>query len=363
MPFFRSRVYNPRAYRRRNRAAGRIGRAWRRRRKKKSTTYRSKRSKTSNIRLGKNPRRLTLAKRVKRLEISAKKHYDYMLTRVNGVPIAPLGAVNGTFTNESFSQMLAIQPYNGDGTIPPVSGSTRGSERNCREGMEIFCTKVRLRGRILGIRPNDTDETKDCAYPVQIIGPPAVTLWNVPSFRATSVRAACQTRIHIMVVSDRRPSRIDPVTGQYEPNPLPVQPMNPIQGLYELEGLTTNNSLALLGMDAALRNYSNNRFKVVHKSTLLFDYLHPSKWFDITINVNKKLTYKLPDPAVVPQGNTDPVNYNLLFYVSSVPSEVNHAQLPYFVMDDLTVDPAVAVNLLLQPNLQMLSSRTYFRET
>lgn len=366
MPYGRPSRFKPKAYRR-FRAARRIQRAFRRRRGKR--TYRSSSQRTSNVRIGRRTGKLSLSKRVSRLEISSKKHYDYMLSRANGTPIAPLGAVNGGTTNESFSQMLAIQPRNGDGTIPPVSGSARGTERNTREGMEIFCTKVRLRGRILGIRPNDTDEVKNCSHAVILNQPPelgSVTLYNVPHMRDSAVRSACLSRVHVCVLQDKRPSTIDPVTGEYEPNPLPVNPMNTIQGLYLEEGLTTNNSLETLGMDSALRNYTSNRFKLVHKSVLQFDFLHPSKWFDITINVNKKLVFKAPPAGTGAVGNTDPVNYNLLFYVSSVPAEVNHAQLPEFVMNDNTPIPplpAIAVNLLLQPNLQMLSSRTYFRES
>lgn len=350
-------------------AARRIQRFVRRRRGRRSKTYSSSRSKTSNVRLGRRQGHVSLRKRVARLEISAKKHYDYILSRDTGVPISAHGAENGTVTNESFSQMLAIQPRNGDSTIPPVSGSARGTERNTREGMEIFCTKVRLRGRILGIRPNTNDEVKNCSYPVQNqtpTPPGPVTLWNVPHMRDSALRSACQSRIHIMVLQDRRPSTIDPATGEYEPNPLPVQPMNALQGLYLEEGLTTNNSLETLGMDAALRNYTNNRFKIVHKSTLSFDFLHPARWFDININVNRKLVYKAPPAGGGATSNSDPVNYNLLFYVSSVPAETALAQSAQFVMTDNTpVPPAppVQVNLLLQPNLQMLSSRTYFRET
>lgn len=348
-----------RRHRRRGRAASRIQRAFRRRRRKK--TYRSSSQKTSNVRIGRGRGRRTLTQKVNSLLISSKKHYDYMLSRPNGVPISPYGADNGTTTNESFSQMLAIQPRNGDGTIPPVSGSTRGTERNTREGMEVFCTKVRLRGKILGIRPNSYDNTRHCL--LSFTDAVTATVYNVP-YEATAndaLRAACFSRIHIVVLRDSRPSTVDPTTGIYEPNPLPVNPMNAVQGLYETEGLTTTNSLESLGMDSALRNYSNNRFKIVHKSVLTFDYFHQSKWFDISILVNKKLTYPPPNPAIVPQGNVDPVNYNLLFYVSAVPSE--QAAIVPFVLPDVSVDPYVPVNLLLQPNLQMLSSRTYFRES
>lgn len=348
--------------RRPRRRRGNKIRRFTKRRRKKSTVFRNRRAKTSNVVLGRRPKRLTLSTRIKRLEISSKKHYDYVLSRDTGVPIASYGADNGTQTNESFSQMLAIQPRNGDNTIPPISGSARGTERNTREGMEIFCTKVRLRGRILGIRANNTDEVKNCAHAFMDVSA-AVTLYNVPHFRDSALRAAMQTRIHIVVLQDTRPSTIDPVTGLYEPNPLPVQPMNPLQGLYQIEGLTVHNTLSTLGLDASLRNYTNNRFKIVHQSTLTFDWAHNSKWFDITINVNKKLVYK-PATGLAAQGNSDPVNYNLLFYVSSVPSETSNADNnPEFVMNDVTTTPPTPVNLLLQPNLQMLSSRTYFRET
>ncbi len=351
--------FKPRAYKR-WRAARTIGRAWRRRRRPR--TYRSKSQKTSNVRLGKRRGRTTLLKRVARLEISSKKHYDYVLSRATGQPIQPYGVEDGSVTNESFSQMLAIQPVHLDGTIPPQSGSARGTERNTREGEEIFCTKVRLRGRILGIRANDEPGIENCLQTINVGG--GVTVALGANDRQTYMQATCQSRCHLLVLADRRPSTINPVTGKYEPNPLPVQPMNPIQGLFQLEGLGAVNTLATLGMDSALKNYTNNRFKVVHKSTLQFDFLHPSKWFDISIAVNKKLVYEPKDPAVPAPGNTDPVNYNLLFYVSSVPSELAAAASPYMIMTEYPLAvPPVEHNLLRAPNLMMLSSRTYFRES
>lgn len=331
------------------------------RKRLRKRTYRNTKNKTSNALIGKRSVHLTLRSRIKRLEISSKKHYDYMLSRPTGVPIEAKGASNGTVTNESFTQMLAIQPTHTDGTIPAISGSVVATERNTREGMEIYCTKVRIRGRILGIRAADADKTKNCVYNFTdaITGTNFVQEWFN---RATAIRAACQSRVHIMVLQDTRPSTIDPATGVYEPNPLPVQPFNALQGLYSIEGITINNSLETLGMDSALRNYHNNRFKVVHNQVLTFDYMHPAKWFDISINVNRKLKYK-PPVGTGPQGNSDPVNYNLLFYVSAIPAETAHAASAQFVMNDVSVNPYVPVNLLAQPNLQMISSRTYFRET
>lgn len=358
MPY-RTKWKHPSYWRpRRSRARARNTiRRFARRVKRRTKTYRSKSKKTSNIRLGRPRGHQSLRDRVKRLEISSKKHFDYVSSRTTGTPIEAYGESGGT-TNESFSQMLAIQPVHLDGTIPPASGSARGSERNTREGVEIFCTKVRLRGRILGIRVNTEAGIENCSHNI-----PGVADYLTSVTRQDAVKQACQSRVHICVLQDTRPSTIDPVTGTYEPNPLPNQPQNPLQGLNQLEGLTTANTLETLGMDASLRNYTNNRFKVVHSSTLQFDYLHPSKWFDITINVNRKLTFKPNDPAVPAPGNTDPVNYNLLFYVSSVPSETAYAGTPYFVMIDSSVVPPVDHNLLNLPNLQMLSSRTYFRET
>lgn len=368
MPWRKPRRYASRIRyrnnRRTSRAASRIGRAWRRYKARKTNkTYRSARSKTSNVSLSRTrTRRLTLAKRVQRLEISAKKHYDYVNSRPVGQPINRVGVSDGTLTNESFSDMLAIQPRQGDGTIPPASGSSRGTERNTREGMEVFCTQVRLRGRILGIRPADAAATAACMYgftdPVS-----GTDHFNYPQDRASSIRAACQSRVHILVLQDKRPSTIDATTGIYQPNPLPQQPMNPLQGLMVEEGLTANNTLQTLGLDSCLRNYTNNRFKIVHSSTLQFDWLHPSKWFDIKIKVNKKLVYPPPDPAVVPQVAVDPVNYNLLVYFVAVPSEISYAESPQFVMNNVEGPQPNPTNLLLSPNLQMLSARTYFRET
>lgn len=365
MPY--SRLSRMRSAYARRRAASRISRWYRRRRprfrgRRRSKAYRSSRNKTSNVRLGKRPKRLTLKKRVKRLEISTKKHFDYIFQSANGWPIGPFGVADGTQTNESFTQMLAIQPYNGDNTIPPISGSAAGTERNCREGEAVFCTKVRLRGRILGLRPNDANVTQYCLH--QWTDPVTGDAHQVkPYMRSDAIRAACQSRVHLVVLQDRRPSTINPVSGVYEPNTLPDQPQNPLQGLFQMQGLTTINSLETLGMDSALRNYHNNRFKVVHASTLQFDADHPSKWFDITINVNRKLQYAPPRPGGGAQIQTDPVNYNLLFYVSGVPAELNHAASAQFVMPNTSMDaPQDPVQLIAQPNLQMLSSRTYFRE-
>lgn len=341
-------------------AARRIGR-WYRRRRRLKKTYRSSKNRTSNVRLGRSKKRLSLNSRVKRLEISTKKHFDYVFQSAAGWPIGYWGVGDGSTTNESFGQMLAIQPYNGDNTIPPISGSAAGTERNCREGEAVYCTKVRLRGRILGLRAADASETKYCLE--QWTDPVTGDAHTVkPYMREGAVRAACQSRVHIVVLQDRRPSTINPVNGQYEPNPLPDQPQNALQGLFQMQGLTTINSLETLGMDSALRNYHNNRFKVLHKSTLTFDADHPAKWFDITLNVNRKLQFAPPRPGGGAQVQTDPVNYNLLFYVSSVPAETNHATTAQFVMPNTSVDPYTDVQLIQQPNLQMLSSRTYFRE-
>lgn len=363
MPFPSKYATYKRAYSRRSKfkhfRASRIQNAWRKRRGRKKT-YRSSTQKTSNIKLGRRPLRMSLQKRVANLEISSKKHYDYVLSRDTGTAIASYGDENGGTTNESFSQMCAIQPRNGDGTIPPVSGSARGTERNTREGMEVFINKIRLRGRILGIRPNSYDNTRHCL--LSYTDAVTATVYNVPYLETANaaLKAACQSRVSIVVLRDNRASTIDPVTGVYEPNPLPQSPMNPLQGLFQLEGLTTNNTLDTMGLSSALRNYTNNRFSIVHTSVLQFDYLHPAKWFDITINVNKKAIYKQVQ-GTGPMGNSDPVNFNYLFYVSSVPNET--AAITPFVLPDVSVDPYVPTNLLLMPNLQMLSSRTYFTES
>lgn len=358
MPSFRrpSR-FKPRAYKR-YRAARNIQRFWRKRKR----TYRSSTQKTSNIRLGRRTGKLSLSKRLTRLETSSNKHYDYILSRDTGVAIASYGVENGTNTHESFSQMLAIQPRHVNGDIPPVSGSARGTERNTREGPELFVKKIRLRGRILGIRPNSYDNTRHCL--LSYTDAVTATVYNVPYVATTNpaLKAACQSRVSIVVLKDNRASTIHPTTGKFEVNPLPISPQSPLEGMFMLEGLTTNNSLNTMGLSSAMRNYTSNRFSIVHQSVLTFDYLHQAKWFDITINVNKKVIYQpVADGATGAVGNTDPVNLNYLFYVSSVPNET--AKIVDFVLPDVSVDPAVPVNLLLMPNLQMLSSRTYFTES
>lgn len=353
---------------RRNIAARRIQSRWRGYRSRRTNrVYRSRKQKSNNITLlKKGNKKLTLKKRISILETSTKKHFDYINVATAGQPILAWGVNTGTTTNEVFSQLLAIKSVDYNGDIPAISGAYLGKEDNTREGTEIYCTKVRLRGRVLGIRPNTERGIENCGKPYTVAGPGGPTIYTQPMGVAYAMKPACQSRVHVWVFADRRPSTIDPNTGLYEPNPLPDRPQNVLQGIFQQQGATTLNTLEQLGPDAALRNYTNNRFKLKHHSVLQFDYHHPSKWFDISITVNRKLKYQPKNPALTGQPVSDPVNYNLIVFFSSVPAEMAVLDDPYFIMNDLTVpsgSPAQPHHLLLGPNLQMLSSRTYFKES
>ena len=206
MPFRRN-------YRRRRRPAARqIQRAWKR--------YRGRKKRTTTSRVFKRKRTGTLRSRVKKLEGSTKKHYDYVLSTVAGQPLAPEGSTTFPLDgNISFSQMLSIQPYNGDGTVPPISGAARGTPANCRDGTNVYCTKVRLRGLVSGIKVNNPTATRGCVQTY-----PPLNTEVFPWQLQTALRQACQSRVHITILQDKFPVTLDPVTGVFEPNLLPVSP-------------------------------------------------------------------------------------------------------------------------------------------
>lgn len=325
----------------------------RRRWKKKHKTYYDRKNNTYNASVGKRGKKSTLRSRVRRLESTTKKHYDYVSPRLTGELISWNGTDLNAPTNESFSSILAIQGRTSDGSIPPLSGSARATDDNTREGDNVFCTKVRLRGMISGMRPNP-----------DISG--AIEEWHAASGSGTgiigsclqmqqSLSAACSTRIHMVILKDKRPSTINPTSGESEPNPLPTNPNNPLESLFQRYQLTTDNTLGTLGLDSALRSYTSNRFSIVHHEVIQTSLTHPRKWFDVNLKVNKVLRYELPPPGGGPVSGTDPLNVNYLVYFAAVPSELRVLADPAYQLD--------GVPLLLQPKVSMLSSRTYFRET
>lgn len=343
----------PYRFRRRRFLRRRRPRFLRKRWKKKRKTYYDKKNNTYNSTVGKRGRRSTLRSRVRRLESTTKKHYDYVSPRTTGELISWNGTDLNAPTNESFSSILAIQGRTSDGSIPPVSGSAKATDENTREGDNVFCTKVRLRGMISGMRPNP-----------DISG--AIEEWHAASGSGTgiigtclqmqqSIQSACSTRVHLVILKDRRPSRIDPASGESEVNPLPTNPNNPLESLFQKYQLTNDNTLGTLGMDSALRSYTSNRFTIVHHEVIQTSMTAPRKWFDVTLKVNKVLRYSLPNPGGGPTAGTDPLNVNYLVYFAAVPSELRVLADPAYSLD--------GVPLLLQPKVSMLSSRTYFRET
>lgn len=313
-----------------------------RRRGKYNKTYYSKKNNTNNAVVGRRRGRVNLRTRVKRLESTTKKHFDYVSSRADGQRISWNGTDLNVPTNESFSSLLAIQGRNSTGDIPPVSGSARGTDENVREGNKVFCTKCRIRCMVQGITPN---------WDISGIA------WDDQAFPllAQAVESACHTRIHMLILKDRRPSTIDPVTGLFEPNPLPVNPFNPLEGMFQLEGLTANNTLGTCGLDSALRNYTSNRFSIVHTEVVETTMARPRKWFDVNLKINRTLTYKLPIPGGLPTTGSDPVNLNYLVYFAVPPIELLAISQANFIIQ--------GTPLLVNPRVKMLTSRTYFTET
>lgn len=303
MPYKRPRPH-PKSYYTRWRASSKIGKAWRRHRRRKKTSGRQRYNRTmnrTNTKIGRYVRKMTLTKRVKALEAGSRKHHDYAsltgeLITWNGTDLNP--------AKNSYSGLLAVQgPLNTGGAGDPAL-----QENEQRMNDTIFCKSVRIKGEIRGIRPQDLAPPNDPSF---VLGP----------FGQSYMESVCSTKIYITLLQDLRPSVVDS-GGNSDINPLPLPVSAGGEGtalasMYELP--PAGSSLQFFGVTNALRSYDSSRFKIIHCECVQTSLKNPSKMFDITVKINRTLKYVPPRP---PPSTTNPekvpYNYNLLVFFSMV---------------------------------------------
>lgn len=335
MPYRRKSRYS------RSSAASVIQLMYRRRRRRRRAPRRSRPVKqrynsVKNLqysRLGKTRSKLTLRKRVSALEVSSKHHHD----KVSNTP--EIITWNGTLLNNSrasYTGLLAIQGPKSDNTFETDS---KLSEDETRTNDEIFCKSVRIRGLVKGIRPKDTLAPTDLA--------------TMNSATAQLMRNLCHSRIWITLLVDKRPFKMS-ATGEAEVNPLPLSTVGhtAIEEPYQNSPPTfLSSQLQFFGPEVSLRSYeTGNRFKILSQQCITTSFENPSKFFDISCKINRKLKYVAarvaaagqPAPANPP---TVPYNYNLLVFMTSVVQ---------------TAVPAWSTLVTQSPSLTLKSSRCYF---
>lgn len=303
-----------------------------RRRRKIAQRYNSVKN-LQYSRLGKTRARPTLRKRVAALEVSSKHHHD----KVSNTP--EIITWNGTTllnARNSYSGLLAIQGPKSDNTFETDS---KLSEDETRTNDEIFCKSVRIRGKLVGITLKDNLAPTDLA--------------TMNAATAQAMREICHSRIWITLLVDKRPFKMS-ATGEAEVNPLPQSTVGhtAIEEPYQNSPPTfTSSQLQFFGPEVALRSYeTGNRFKILSQQCFTTSFENPSKYFDISVKINKKLKYVAarvaaagqPAPANPP---TVPYNYNLLVFVHSVV----HTEVP-----------AWSTLAIKSPSLLLKSSRCYF---
>lgn len=312
-----------------------IGRAWRRRRKRRAPKGRQRYNRQSNklvTRTGNRSRgKLTLKKRVAQLEVSAKKHVDTIsltdeeitwngTTQVGG---APLSAYKNSYTN-----LLHIQGPLNNGEL----GNPALEENEQRQSDSVFATSVVIRGQVYGVRPKDLM--------------PATFAALTPAGQV-KMKSMCNSAITITILRDKRPSQQD-ATGTASVNLLPQASVGEtaIESIYG-HTVTGGSLLQFFGTQNALKSYKSTRFTVMHQEVIKTSYLNPMRTFEIKIKINKKLKFvpARPPPATT-NPNSTPYNYNLavFFTVVSPPEDLSWA------------------NYLSAPKLDTKTSRLYFKD-
>lgn len=256
-------------------------------------------TKTGNRSAGK----LTLTKRVAQLEVSAKKHTDYIsLTDEaitwNGTTLvggAPLSAYKN-----SYPTLLAVQGPLNNGEL----GNPALEENEQRQSDTIFCTSVNLKGQVWGIRPKDLG---------------SAILANMTIFGGKKMEELCNSIITITILQDKRPSQQN-ADGTADVNLLPQASVGET-ALESIYGHTSTGGslLQFFGTSCALKSYKSTRFTIVHQESIKTSFQSPMRTFDITFKVNKKLKFRPPrPPPATTNPNTQPYNYNLAVFFSVV---------------------------------------------
>lgn len=266
------------------------------------STGRQRYNKTKNVTtttVGKRNRKQTLKKRVAALEVGSKKHSDY-------VSLTPeLVVWNGTDLNaskNSYLSVLAIQGPLNNGT----EGNTALHDNEQRKSDTIYCSSIRLKGELRGVRPQDN---------AGITGIPTMN-----AFAAAKMQELCHTRFTISILQDMRPSIVNAATGDADVNPLPTGANEiAIETIYS-DTIAGQSQLQFFGTSNALKSYESSRFKLLHQERFETTFQKPSRFFDIKYNVNRKLKYVPPRSGTPPPPNVPqlPYNYNLVIFVTCV---------------------------------------------
>lgn len=276
--------------------------------------------------------KLTISQRVSHLEVSAKKHTDYIsltdevitwngTTQAGGAPLNP--------GKNSYPGLLAVQGPLNNGEL----GNPALDENQQRQSDTIFCTSVNLKGQVTGIRPID-------------LGIPG-GLTNMSIFGAEKMKEICNSAVTITILQDKRSSQQN-ADGTAEVNLLPQASVGEtaIESIYGHTSLG-GSLLQFFGTQCSLKSYSSTRFKIVHQETIKTSFMNPTRTFDITFAVNKKLKYVPPrPPPATTNPNTQPYNYNLVVFFTVVSPVQDLSWATY----------------LSPPKLDTKTSRMYFKD-
>lgn len=318
--------FKPRAYKR-YRAARTLQRFVRRRRARRGRQRYNSQRNVSTTKLGRYSKKKTLKKRVAALEVSAKKHSDY-------VSLTPeLVVWNGTdllASKNSYDTLFSIQGPLNDGTQNNLL-----DENEQRESDTIHCTSIRLKGTLHGVRPQDLGA---------ITAEGTMGVWA-----ATKMQQLCHTKFTISILLDKRPSSINPATGEAEVNDLPAGANEIAISTIYAKTLTGTSQLQFFGAQNSMKSYKNARFKLLHQEAIETSFQKPNKSFDISYKVNKTLKYVAARAGVPPPANppSKPYNYGLVVFITCVtpPVEISWA------------------TALSPPSLSEKTSRVYFTDS
>lgn len=338
---------------------------------KRKIGYR-RRTERVKMRYGRSAKKTSLKKRVARLENVQNKHWDqvsYVDEEIYTFGTRLVGQPPTTFTpGDSYKGILRIQGRGAGGdplAVPPVadqsglpalSGVFVADDTNTRESSKIYCTKVRLRGVLRG------------AFPTPWSSPDVSSGVNVYNAVDASAVAQSKTKIWMIILKDKHPS-LQLADGSFTANPLPNSntttgvpslPANigPLEQMFQVRNSDKINTLTTFGYGGALRKYSPTRFTPVMAKAFELSCAKPEEEFNVTINVNKMLRYKLPRPGAASQLNaTEPLNCQYLVMFSCC------RDMPTGI-DGLPDGGSAAGTPASQytPKLIRMSSRTYFRD-
>lgn len=282
-----------------------------RRAPKKSKTYHDRMRKTTDTKLRLNRwRKKSLKERVSALETTTSKHHDTAQTglaaphKINWNGVSYTGAPIGDPRN-SFKAALMIKPRMPDGEVQRFSGNDtfNGSVTTQRNDKSVFAKSLRLRGKILGLRPK----------PLIIDG--SGTDSGAVSDSNVQVAQDCYTKVWMVVLEDQDPGKVS-LLGATEPNDYEGanSGMSPIESIGQCLS-SGPNTLQIYGYGQMLKSYNSQRFKVHSSQAYIMTANKPQVEFDVTIDINRELQYEVLEyDSVSPLPATRPVNYGILVY-------------------------------------------------